>query len=299
MNINKFYGTQIWITKNPTHKSQIVSAQNFFTPFCSKGRVLVTRYNGTYLSFRFCGLEMLQLKKDGKFHNPLYINSSKIIRRNIKTIVTTPPFKDVEKILLHLDSFLNNAFKTGNTKSKYIGSIIPGFSFEHWLESLIMSDTICGEQTRDYLKIDPYNLTHLVSQVPVIIAKGSMKKKRSEHIDLLALNKNQISIIELKKDDDYKKAYIELVKYNQWYNGKLLKADPIRGNRIAMEKEGYLPKSFISHSLTFRNVMVLVSAKHPSRFSIPSKIGSSLIFDLLILPDHWLGNAYKNINLFL
>jgi len=119
-----------------------------------------------------------------------------------------------------------------------------------------------------------------------------MKKRRAEHIDIMAAKDGTVSIIELKKNADIKTALVELEKYHLWATNKLDKAELLRGNISAMVKEGYLPPEFVVSDANYRKVMVLVGDDRQIKQAY-------LDIDLYILPSHWLLNAYKNQNLFL
>ena len=219
-------------------RERITEVENLFQPFID-GKNLVTTprlaFVGKYISFRYCGLELLQLSSENKYKLTLEARDSKV-RRAIK-ISEDRTLDKASEFLRIVQPIMARADFVEHSRQK---RMIPGFSMEHWLESLILSDTEGGKRAREYIGINT-DLSKVVSQVPVVV-KPSKTRRRAFHIDLFSLNSDGKSIIvELKKDDDLGTAIDELQDYSNWFLHRGSKFDPELGNPEEMIKEHYMP----------------------------------------------------------
>ena len=272
-------------------KDQIIAINDFFEPYLDYEKlVLIPRFNGNYISFRYCGLEVLQLTKNGKYKINICEKSNQI--RGADKPKEIESLNDLRPYLNKIKDYLNRCkanyqevFKQPKQK-RYI----PGFSLEHWLESIILSDSPEGKRTRECLGINP-DLKKVVSQAPIILipSKYSKSKKprdRHHHIDILSFNDDgTVTVVELKKDDDLPKARRELVEYTNWLMERKGEFHLDRGNAEAMMEKGYLPP-LAQVDFTFRNTKaVAVVTKHENGFE---KLENDLKLKVVNLPDDWL-----------
>lgn len=243
--------------------------------------VLIPRYNGNYLSFRYCGLEMLQVGKRGQLRSVLEERGGKIRRNKNPAAIAGLQDSSFLKTLKAAHAFLTEALHTDfSAKSE---RLIPGFSKEHWLESLVLGDTPGGASCRKALGLNP-DLGQVVTQVPVIrppLKAGG--RRRSDHIDVMSVDDaGNAVIVELKQDDDLDTAKVELEKYGNWFKGiNPNEFDPELGNPKAMISEGYLPRAPISPDKT--KLVAVVTDGQPS----PA-------ISIIHLPKDWLRHKDGN-----
>ncbi|MCK9554398.1 hypothetical protein M0R36_01060 [bacterium] len=264
-------------------KDKIEKIENFFSEYVDhKTLIVIPRFNGNYISLRYCGLEILQVSKNGSLKRTLYKDVNGKIRR-LKSPIKIDIDDDILKSLMPKIKEFIECRKFISEKKR--NRLIPGFSPEHWLETLILADTKGGEAARKTLKIDE-NLSNVVSQVPVIRkpkkdSKSKSPRRRSDHIDLFGFDKSKHLgipvIIELKKDNDLKMALVELKKYCEWYKGKLSDGDISRGNVIKMQEKFYLPE-FKYNKLTNPRLVAVVTG-HAN--------GKRGEFEVVALPEKW------------
>lgn len=276
-------------------EENILRVQEYFKQYVNNKKfVLIPRFNGNYISFRYCGLEVLRLTKKGIFQITIKKVGDKI--RNAK-----PPIRiessledgfgcildDVKKFL---EEF-NTIVKEPKEKRK-----IPGFSLEHWLESLILADSENGVDARKHIGINS-DLKKVVTQVPVIMKpkKGGVNR-RHHHIDILSFNENgKIAIVELKKDDNLNKAKIELTEYSNWLLGKGDDFDEQEGYLGEMIERNYLPKNYLMTNIKKiapENIeCIAVILNHSNSIE---RLDNKMRVKIIKLPSNWLSNMYGN-----
>jgi len=267
---------------------RIKEVEDLFQPFIDgKNLVVMPRlaFVSKHVSFRYCGLELLQLTFENKYKLTLEVRDSKV-RRAIKisedqTLGKTREFlKIVQPIMAQADFVKNPRQKR----------IIPGFSMEHWLESLILSDSEGGKRARQHLGINT-DLSKVVSQVPVVV-KPLKARRRAFHIDLFSLNKNGKSVIvELKKDDDLNTAMDELQDYSNWFLHSGSKFDPERGNPEEMIREHYMPSGNYDFSQKgIEAVAVVIKPRKTHEWPLRGQVKLRIIE----LPSRWWKNPDGN-----
>lgn len=228
-------------------QDQIKEVEDLFQPFLDGKKLVVTprlAFDGKNISFRYCGLELLQLTFDNKYRLTLEERSNNKIRRRSRKKLEDRSLSEAKSLLETVKSFI---IQSDFTKQPRQQRKIPGFSEEHWLESLILSDTQGGKQAREHLGIST-DLSKIVSQVPVIV-KPSNIRRRALHIDLFSLNKDgKAVIVELKKDHNLELARGELQSYVDWFLRKGSQFDTERGRPEKMIQEYYMPLGAYDYS---------------------------------------------------
>ena len=273
-----------------------------FEKYLTKSGLVVTpRFNETYLSFRFCGLEVLRLKKSGQ-HGLFWEKSIEERDGKIRSSQKNGPetrsdsldnllhISDLESLLETIKSFCISSIQKNKTSIDREDDPIPGFSFEHWLESLFVSDDIVGKSTRRDIGLEMMGPENIVTQVPVILEPfPDGRKRRSNHIDVFCYDQNHVAcIIELKKDDDLETADQEMRTYSAWLRGDLDGIDPVMGPPQAIQKRGYLPVFDLTGELTIRRMIVFVG-------NLPIQRMRNEYYSL---PPNWLRNAAAGRSLF-
>jgi hypothetical protein len=299
MSLFNYYAVQAILSKEfqkagwKISRDRITGIEKLFKQFTDDKKLVITpRFNGDYLSIRYCGLEALQVTNKNTLRCTLVKNKSgKVRRQKPKNISSLSELKPV--IALVREAIES---KEAVVKSKY-ERIIPGFSMEHWLESLILADTEGGRLARLHLGVNP-DLYKVVSQVPVIKQpKIGARKRRADHIDIFSINPDgKVVIVELKKDDDIEKAIKELTEYTNWFLSESDGFDPERGHPLAMQSESYIPE--VSCRITrekIEAVAVLIS-KIKGSISLNNKVKSRIVD----LPENWYdspdGNPFHSCN---
>ncbi|MBI5359328.1 MAG: hypothetical protein HZA48_01965 [Planctomycetes bacterium] len=252
MDLKNFYAFNIKEKEEngpPNDSQKIISRVNRIFDGCLDDNklILTPRFAGNYISLRYCGLEILQLKQDEIF-GTIEEKNKKIYRvKKYKVKEKSGDNKVAKLIKIVHDAITEKSFFEQEKKARKI----PGFGLEHWLESMILGDTGLGKSARLRLDLKD-DLKEVVSQAPVICKpKKDGKMKRHRHIDIFGISsQGKTIIIELKKDNDFKKAKEELLDYSNWLLGKLPEADKERGNIQAMIAESYMPKTFLKTSET-------------------------------------------------
>ncbi len=273
-----------------------------FEKYLTKSGLVVTpRFNETYLSFRFCGLEVLQLKKSGQ-HGMFWEKSIEKRDGRIRSTENNGPetrsesldnllqISDLESLLETIKSFCISSIKKNKTSIDSEDDPIPGFSFEHWLESLFVSDDIVGKSTRRDIGMEMIGPENIVTQVPVILEPyPDGRRRRPKHIDVFCYDPNHVAcIIELKKDDDLKTADKEMRTYSAWLRGDLDEIDPVMGPPRAIQERGYMPVFDLTGELTIRRMIVFVG-------NPPNQRRRN---EYHALPPNWLRNAAMERSLF-
>jgi hypothetical protein len=287
---------EISITEHMNHLAGL------FDKYLTKtGLVLTPRYNETYLSFRYCGLEVLRLKKSGE-HRLFWEKGIEERGGKIRSTKKNGPdtrseslenllqSSEIESLLETIKSFCISSIQGNKTSVDREDDPIPGFSFEHWLESLFVSGDIVGKLTRRHIGLEMIDLENIVTQVPVIVKPlPDEPRRRSKHIDVFCYDPTHVAcIIELKKDDDLKAADEEMRTYSAWLRGDLDEMDPEKGPPQVIQERGYLPVFDLNTEFTIRRIIVFVG-KPP----IHSKQN-----EYYPLPPNWLRNASAGRSLF-
>ena len=275
-------------------ESTILAIETLLKPYVDEGKfVLIPRYNDTYISFRYCGLEILRLSKAGGISTCIE-STGKGIRGSDKEKPVTR-LEEITPLLDQIKEFLDGYMKdftVASTTHKQ-AKAVPGFSLEHWMESIILGDTPVGEAARARLGLNK-DLAKVVSQAPVILVpatdgKLEGKKRRHHHIDLLSMNDDgRIVVVELKKDNALGKAIKELEEYTHWLLKDGAQFDKARGNPEAMVTEHYLP----GRSEAFSNlvaakieaVAVVIRSGRPA----PAQLSNGVTLTVVDLPTTWL-----------
>lgn len=198
--------------------------------------VVIPRFNGGYISLRFCGLEIFQIKPAGEIQVTLGKTGAKIYKLdNPEPPVADVPAlpAEVRSMLAEICAFLQHySMKPGDGPTR---ALIEGFQPEHWLESVIMADNQLGVQSRARLGLN-LSLAKCVTQAPATPIPG---KKKSRPIDILSvLEDGRVKFVELKINADVSKANEELTSYKQWLTGRDYPAKYLPETRW---EEGYLP----------------------------------------------------------
>lgn len=263
-----------------TH-DRIKEVEEFFYPFLDGKNLVVTprlAFAGKNISFRYCGLELLQLTFDNKYRLTLEERDNKIRRaRQIledQSLGKARSLLEVVKPIIIQPDFMEQPRRQRK---------IPGFSMEHWLESLILSDTEGGKRAREHLGINT-DLSKVVSQVPVVV-KPSKIRRRAFHIDLFSLNNDGKSVIvELKKDHNLPTAIIELQDYVDWFLHEGSKFDAKLGTPEEMVQEYYMPSGAYDYSPKgVEAVAVVVSPRENYKWPFEDKVN----FKIVELPSRW------------
>lgn len=247
--------------------------------------VLIPRFNGTCLSFRYCGLEVLQLTGKGVCQR--VVGEEKCKLRRLRKPIALESLENLKPCIDKTRAFLNEYRKRFCEKPRFKKQerYIPGFSLEHWLESIILADSPIGKNAREFLGIN-IALTKVVSQVPIILnPKGGQRKKRHHHIDLLSVNSDEsVTVIELKKDNDFAKAKKELEEYTNWILERGSVFDRERGKPEKMEKEHYLPKA--NYHLAVKDIKAVAVILNPCSSMLRLENGVEL--KIVKLAPQWL-----------
>jgi len=269
-------------------QDRIKEAEELFQPFVDGRNLVVTprlAFAGKNISFRYCGLELLQLTFENKYRLTLEVRDNKI-RRAGKTSEDQSLSKARSLLEIVKPIIIQPDFMEQPRQQR----MIPGFSMEHWLESLILSDTEGGKRAREHLGINA-DLSKVISQVPVVV-KPSKVRRRAFHIDLFSLNNNGKSVIvELKKDHDLATAIIELEDYVDWFLHEESKFDPELGNPEEMIREYYMPSGTYDYSPKgMEAVAVVVSPRKNCEWSFGNKVKLRIVE----LPSRWWKNPDGN-----
>ena len=290
MDLFKYYAIETALKlRNKSWKiteEQIKSIGDFFNPYLNNDKlVLVPRFNGSYISFRYCGLEMLRLTKKGQYKIKIRVQNNKL--RGCPKEIDVDSLQEIKPIIGIAKNFLEACIRNFKAVAKQTKQekIIPGFSLEHWLESIILADNDVGRDARRCLGLSD-NLKKVVSQAPVIMnPKKKGGRNRHHHIDILGFNENgKTIIIELKKDNDLNKAMKELYEYTNWFMGEGREFHAKRGNPIAMMNEYYIPRNIVNANPNNINaIAVVVDPKQP----YPS-LQNGVKLRVVGLPSDWL-----------
>jgi hypothetical protein len=268
--------------------------QCYFSDFLdSRMLVMVPRFNGNYISFRYCGLEVFRLSKAGKYTTKIELKGKQI--RGLKKPLSLKKLDELRAVLDCVKGFATNCIEEVRFSVKRKGKQerdIPGFSLEHWLENVIMADNDLGKKCRLELGLNSA-LSKVVTQVPVILKPADGKnRRRHRHIDVLSLQDDgKVVVVELKKDKNLKRAKEELVDYINWL--KCLDPqgegvhDPARGCPAAMMDERYLPHAPHSYKGLKPAAVsaVAVVVKHPKGEAPPI---NGVKFKIVELAKDWL-----------
>ena len=295
MGLFNYYSIDVALRKMPSSKvpdwripnQQIAEIQDFFAAYTAGNDrlVVIPRFNGNYISFRYCGLEVLRLSKTGDYSVKIEERRGQI--RGSQKIIVLSSLSKLHPLLKKIRRFLCDCIERfpGSFKADKQQRFIPGFSLEHWLESLVLADNDVGAKARRRLGLS-HDLKQVASQVPVILKpKSGGKKKRHHHIDLLGFNGDKIVVVELKKDAAISKAVSELTEYTDWILGNGRGFDDARGKMVAMMDEGYLPY----HVLDRVNVnQVRAVAVIAGSVKAPAMLENGVKLEVFRLVDNWL-----------
>jgi hypothetical protein len=267
---------------------RIKEVEELFRPFTDGKNLVITPRLASvskHISFRYCGLELLQLTFKNKYKLTLEVRNSKV-RRAIE-ISEGQALDKARELLKIVQPIMAQPDFVEHSRQK---RMIPGFSMEHWLESLILSDTEGGKRAREHIGINT-NLSKVVSQVPVVVTP-SKTRRRALHIDLFSLNDDGKSVIvELKKDDDTCTAMKELQEYSNWFLHSGNKFDPERGTPERMIKEHYMPLGDYDYSKKgIEAVAVLMKPRNVLEWPLKDQVKLKIIE----LPSGWWKNPDGN-----
>ncbi len=280
------------LTKLSKTKGNIEAIGQLLEPYVDDRKlVLVPRFNGGYISFRYCGLEVLRLSLKGQYETCIELTDGRI--RGIKRPKEVTVLGDLKPLLDKIKEFLDayvHDFPTA-AKTRRQDKTVPGFFLEHWLESMILADTAIGKTARDHLGLNQ-DLQRVVSQAPVILNPMAGKRMaRHRHIDLLSVNSDgRIIVVELKKDNDLDTAIKELEVYTSWLlrDGKGGDFHPVRGNPLAMVREHYLPDVPNAYSDLLAKDIEAVAVVVTPRHSAPAQLSNGVKLRVVELPKDWL-----------
>jgi len=267
---------------------RIEEVADLFQPFIDDKNLVVTPRLASvskHISFRYCGLELLQLTFKNKYKLTLEVRDGKV-RRAIK-ISEDQALDKARELLKIVKPILARTDFVEHPRQK---RIIPGFSMEHWLESLILSDTEGGKCARKHIGINN-DLSKVVSQVPVVV-KPSKTRRRAFHIDLFSLNRcGKSVIVELKKDDDLGTAMSELQDYSNWFLHSGSKFDPELGNPEEMVREHYMPSG--NYDFSQKSIEAVAVVTKPRK--IPEwPLRGQVKLRIVELPYRWWKNPDGN-----
>lgn len=262
-------------------EDKIKEVEEFFQPFLDGKNLVVTprlAFAGRNISFRYCGLELLQLTYDNKYRLALEERDHKI--RRAKQILEDSSLSKVRSLIEIVKPIIVQSDFMGQPREQ---RMIPGFSMEHWLESLILSDTEGGKRAREHLGINA-DLSKVVSQVPVVVTPSKIRR-RALHIDLFSLNSDgKAVIVELKKDHNLPTAIIELQAYVDWFLHEKGTFDAELGTPEEMMREYYIPSGAYDYSPKgVEAVAVVVSPRENYKCSFVDKVK----FRIVELPSDW------------
>lgn len=269
-------------------QNRIREVEDFFQPFVDSKNLVVTprlAFAGRCISFRYCGLELLQLTSKNTYRLTLEVRGDKI--RRTRKMLDGQVLEKAAKLLKIVMPILARADFVERPRQE---RIIPGFSMEHWLESLILSDTEGGKRAREHLGINT-DLSKVISQVPVVV-KPSKTRRRAFHIDLFSHNNDGKSVIvELKKDHNLATAIVELQDYSDWFLHKGSKFDHELGNPEEMIREYYMPSGAYDYSQNgIEAVAVVVNPREIPEWPLKNQVK----FRIVELPSRWWKNPDGN-----
>ena len=269
-------------------QERIKEVENLFQPFVDgKNLVITPRLSSVSknISFRYCGLELLQLTSENKYKLTLEIRDNKV--RRAKILSEDRALDKVGELLSIVQPIMAQPDFVEHSRHK---RKIPGFSMEHWLESMILSDTDGGKRAREHIGINT-DLGKVVSQVPVVVTP-TKTRRRAFHIDLFSLNNDRkCVIVELKKDDDLGTAIDELHKYSNWFLHRSSEFDPERGNPEEMIKESYMPLGNYDYSQNgIEAVAVVIKPRRIPDWPLKDQVSLRIIE----LPACWWKNPDGN-----
>jgi len=297
-NLSKYHAVQMALALSQDGQSKwtvtedkIAVIEKLFESYVDESRlVVVPRFNGSYISFRYCGLEVLRLSRAGLYRTCIECTANGI--RGTKEPKDVAQLEALTPLLAGIKSFLEGYlcdFRTA-TKTRKQAKAVPGFSLEHWLESVILADNPIGEKARTHLGLNR-DLTKVVSQAPVILLPSAGKelkgqRKRHHLVDVLSVNDDgRFSVVELKKDNDLQKAVTELEEYTDWLLKRGVGFDPARGNPAAMAREHYLPKADYDCAAASIDAIAVVLPSHgPVLATLPNGVKLRVVE----LPEDWL-----------
>lgn len=237
-------------------KERIREIEDLFQPFVDGKNIVMTprlAFVGKNISFRYCGLELLQLTSKNAYKLTLEERDGKV--RRASKVLKDQALDKARELLKTVKPII---MATDFIKQPRQERMIPGFSMEHWLESLILSDTEGGKRAREHLGINA-DLSKVVSQVPVVV-KPSKTRRRAFHIDLFSLNSDgRCVIVELKKNNDLETAFSELEEYSNWFLHSGNKFDSKLGTPEKMINEHYLPLGINNFSKENIEVVAVVT----------------------------------------
>jgi len=269
-------------------QERISEVEDFFRSFVDGKNLVVTprlAFVGKNISFRYCGLELLQLTSENTYRLTLENKDNKI--RRAKKVLEVQVLDKGAKLLEIIKPIMERVDFVGQPRQN---RVIPGFSMEHWLESLILSDTEGGKRARQHLGINT-DLSKVVSQVPVVVIP-TKTRRRAFHIDLFSLNSDGKSVIvELKKDDDLGMAIYELQDYTNWFLHSGSKFDPKLGNPEEMIREYYMPSGNYDFSQKGIEVIAVVAK---SRKTFEWLLKERVKLRIIELPSRWWKNPDGN-----
>jgi len=145
--------------------------------------VAIPRFNGKYISLRFCGLEVFHVQDNGEIKFMLKKEGGLILNTDKPPTAqnTGALSAEVAALLAEICVFVQN-YRMG-PRDKQSRALVPGFQPEHWLESVIMADNPVGVRNRQRLGLNP-QLSKCVTQAP---AQPNPGKKKSRPIDILSV----------------------------------------------------------------------------------------------------------------
>lgn len=294
MSLFNYFAIQTVLTKEfqdagwQITQERIKEVENLFQPFVDGKNLVITPRLASvskHISFRYCGLELLQLTFENKYKLTLEIRDDKV--RRAKIISEDQAVDKAREFLKIVQPIMAKSDFVEHSRQK---RMIPGFSMEHWLESLILSDTEGGKRAREHIGINT-DLGKVVSQVPVVV-KPSKTRRRAFHIDLFSLNRTGKSVIvELKKDDDLDTAMDELQDYSSWFLHSGSKFDPELGNPEEMIREHYMPSGSYNFSQKgIEAVAVVIKPRKTPEWPLRGQVKLRIIE----LPSRWWKNLDGN-----
>lgn len=327
-----YFAIQSWKRKKDSDVERWISdCESFFEPYLGRpGLVLIPRFNEKYISFRYCGLEVLRLKpkKVGNYEwrsNLVFGKDDKIYSASTgkKKLGINGYFQDkpvaalneltiTKRIIQRANHFFVSMLDTAMMQErlpKNNKKTLPGFIPEHWLENLFVSDTHCGKKTREVIGLsgDDYNVKeNIATQIPVTlkpIERNYHIRRKCNYIDFIAVHsdKKRLVLVELKKDDQFSVAKDEIERYYSWAvqeKSKVFKKRSAKYSYILDIKKGsptqLMERGYMpewdGNRELIRKVVVIVSGTDMN-------INTNDV-ELYYLPEHWLKNAAERKSLF-
>ncbi len=209
---NEYHCVQTALAHNLIGQIELDELSAFFQPFVNAPGLVVTprliRGQGVNgLSFRYCGLEVLQ-RRNGQYRVKLAWEGT-TIRGTDRAVQNLGEAQNILQGVHDIVLAWLNAGAVPNVRH----TPLPGFHAEHWLEGLIASDTPVGNLSRDQLQLSAVPAVATQCTVSLLPPPGKL------NIDMTSSGDAQFSVIELKIDNAWTMACRELRCYTDWALG--------------------------------------------------------------------------------